>query len=164
MPGQVPHYKSGPSNYQVATLIFAGQFVQTNTATAGTTDYTVKVALSGSVTTLGVAGNDANVVAAQTGAADAYGQPAIDISVLTDYCSVYYGGVDTWVWYVGPATVGQKLIIGATQGAVTAESSSTADLLVGVCTHPGGVAGGMLTQAIGGLGSAVYFLGRARVF
>lgn len=165
MPGQVPHYKSGPSNYQVATLIFAGQFVMANNITPGTTDLTVKVATSAVISTLGVAGNDANVVTAQTGAANAYGQPAIDISVLTDYCSVYYGGVDTWVWYVGQAYVGQKLIIGATQGAVTAAGvGPAADQVVGVCTHPGGVASAMLTQAVGGLGSAVYFLGRARVF
>lgn len=165
MPGQVPHYKSGPSNYQVATLVFAGQFVQTNTATAGTTDFTVKIALSASTTALGVAGNDANTVTAQTGAVNTYGQPQIDISVLTDYVSVYYGGVDTWVWYVGQATVGQKLIIGATGGAVTgAGAGPAADQVVGECTHPGGVASAMLTQAIGGLGSAVYFLGRARVF
>lgn len=165
MPGQVPHYKSGPANYQVATLIFAGQFVEANTHTAGTTDYTVKVALSASVDVLGVAGNDANVVTAQTGAINTYGQPAIDISVLTDYCAVYYGGVETWVWYVGQAVVGQRLIIGATQGAVTgAGAGPAADQVVGICTHPGGVSAAMLTQAVGGIGSAVYFLGRARVF
>lgn len=165
MPGQVPHYKSGPSNFQVATLIFAGQFVMANTQAYATTDYTIKVAASASIYSLGVAGNDANVVSAQTGAANTYGQPAIDISVLTDYCAVYYGGVETWVWYVGQAYVGQRLIIGATQGAVTAAGvGPAADQVVGVCTHPGGVASAMLTQAIGGLGSAVYFLGRARVF
>jgi len=164
MSAVLPHLKSGPANYQAATLIYGGQFVMPNSATAGTTDLTVKVATSAATTVLGVAGTDANVIAAQTGAPNSYGQPQIDISVLGDYLSVYYGGVDIWVWYVGQASVGQKLIIGATGGAVTGASAGpAADQVVGVCTHPGGVSSAMLTQQIGGSGSAVYFLGRARL-
>jgi hypothetical protein len=162
----LPHYKpGGPANLQVATLIYGGQFVMPNTATAGTTDLTVKVATSAATTVLGVAGTDANVVTTQTGAANSYGQPLIDISVLTDYAAVYYGGYDIWCWFVGQATFGQKLIIGATGGAVTgAGAGPAADQVVGVCSMPGGVSSAMLTQQIGGQGSAVYFLGRARVF
>src|ERR1039458_298790 len=52
---------------------------------AGTTDLTIKLALSASVNVLGVAGADANVISTQTGAANAYGAPLIDISVLGDY-------------------------------------------------------------------------------
>lgn len=164
MAGALPHFKQGPSNYQAATLIYGGQFVMPNTSVAGTTDLTVKVATSAAINVLGVAGKDANVISTQTGAANAYGQPLIDISVLDDYVSVYYGGVDIWAWYVGAAYVGQKLIIGATGGAVTAAGAGpAADQVVGVCTHPGGVSAGMLTQQIGGTGSAVYFLGRVRV-
>lgn len=166
MTAVLPHYKpGGPANLQVATLIYGGQFVMPNTATAGTTDLTVKVATSAATTVLGVAGTDANVVTTQTGAANSYGQPLIDISVLTDYAAVYYGGYDIWCWFVGQATFGQKLIIGATGGAVTgAGAGPAADQVVGVCSMPGGVSSAMLTQQIGGQGSAVYFLGRARVF
>ncbi len=165
MTAVLPHYNRGPQNYQVSTLIYGGQFVMPTTGTAGTTDLTVKVATSAATTVLGVAGTDANVVTAQTGGVNSYGQPLIDISVLTDYCAVYAGGWDIGVWYVGAATPGQKLIIGATGGAVTgAGAGPAADQVVGVCTHPGGVSSAMLTQQIGGTGSAVYFLGRARVF
>lgn len=164
MSASLPHYKMGPANLQVSTLIYGGQFVQQTTA-ASQTDLTVKPALSASTTVLGVAGNDANVLTAQTGSPNSYGQPLIDISVLTDYCAVYSAGYDIWVWYQGAASMGQKLIIGAANvGAVTgAGAGPAADQVVGVCTHPGGVTSGMLTQAIGGQGSAVFFLGRARV-
>lgn len=166
MSASLPHYKMGPASLQVATLIYGGQFVQPNTATAGTTDLTVKPALSASVTCLGVAGGDGNVMSAQSGSPNSYGQPLIDISVLTDYIPVYAGGFDIWVWYAGQVPAGTKLIIGsANNGTVIAAGAGpAADQVVGVCTHPGGVASAMLTQAIGGQGSAVYFYGRARVF
>jgi hypothetical protein len=165
MTAVLPHYKpGGPANLQVATLVYGGQFVMANNATPGTTDLSVKVATSAATTVLGVAGTDANVVTTQTGGANSYGQPLIDISVLTDYASVYYGGWDIWCWFVGAASFGQKLIIGATGGAVTgAGAGPAADQVVGVCSMPGGVSSAMLTQQIGGSGSAVYFLGRARV-
>ena len=110
MTAVLPHYKTGPANYQVAGLVYGGQFVVPNTLTAGTTDLTVAVApgsiaaASGGVTNvLGVAGADANVISTQTGAANSYGEPAIDISVLGDYVPVYAGGWDIWAWYAGPA-------------------------------------------------------------
>jgi hypothetical protein len=154
----------GPANYQVATLIYGGQFVMPNTATAGTTDLTVKPATAAATTVLGVAGNDGNVLTAQTGSPNSYGQPLIDISVLTDYISVYAGGYDLWVWYSAQVAPGQKLLAAANGTVGPAGAGPAADQVVGVCTHPGGVASAMLTQAIGGQGSAVYFFGRARVF
>jgi len=163
MSAVLPHYKQGPANYQASTLIYGGQLVQPTTITAGTTDLTVKVGLASSVVILGVAGNDANVIAAQTGAPNTYGQPLIDISVLTDYVSVYYGGVDIWVWYSGAVNQGTKLLAGATGTVVTAGAGPAADQVVGICTHPGGVSAGMLTQQIGGQGAASFFLGRARI-
>ena len=90
MTAVLPHYKTGPANYQAATLIFGGQLVQPNTLTAGTTDLTVTPALSASVNVLGVAGTDANVISTQTGAANSYGEPLIDISVLGDYSHEQY--------------------------------------------------------------------------
>jgi hypothetical protein len=165
MSAVLPHYKQGPANYQVSTLIFGGQLVQPTTLTAGTTDLTVKPGLAASVNILGVAGGDANVIAAQTGAANTYGQPQIDISVLTDYTAVYYGGVDIWVWYLtGTFVPGIKLLAAAGGAVSPAGAGPAADQVVGICTHPGGVTAAMCTQQIGGQGTAQYFLGRARIF
>lgn len=133
------------------------------TATAGTTDLTVKVATANAVTILGVAGADGNVLSAQTGAPNSYGQPLIDISVLTDYIPVIYGGYDTWVWYSGQVLNGQKLLAAANGTVVGAGAGPACDQVVGVCTHPGGVATAMLTQAIGGQGATTFFFGRMRV-
>jgi hypothetical protein len=164
MSAVLPHYKQGPQNFQVSTLIFGGQLVEPTTKTAGTTDLTVKPTAAASTTCYGVAGIDANVIATQTGAPNTYGQPAIDISVLTDYTAVYFGGVDIWVWYSGAVVPGTLLLAGANGTVVTAGTAPAADQVVGKCSHPGGVSAGMLTQQIGGSGSAAFFLGRARIF
>ncbi len=188
MSAVLPHYKMGPANYQAAGLIYGGQFVVPNTITAGTTDLTVAVApgaegaaATGVTNVLGVAGSDANVITTQTGAANAYGEPLIDISVLGDYVPVYYGGVDIWCWFGGAAALGELLVIGTgTTGHTVAGcvvgitqtpfftstpiTSFTPNTIVGRCSYPGGVSSAMLTQQIGGTGSAYYFLGRARVF
>jgi len=190
MSAVLPHYHEGPANYQVAGLVYGGQFVVPNTLTAGTTDLTVAVApgsepaaVTGVTNVLGIAGNDANVLTAQTGAANAYGQPQVDISVFTDYCSVYYGGVDIWCWYAGPAVLGDLLVIGTSTsggaapgcvtslrqtaywpGTATAITATGPSVTVGRCAHPGGVSAGMLTQQIGGQGAATYFLGRIRLY
>jgi len=167
MTAVLPHYKQGPANYQVATLIFGGQLVVPNNVTPGTTDLTVTVAGANAKNVLGVAGSDGNVVSTQSGAANTYGQPAIDISVLLDYIGVYHGPVDIWVWYSGQVAPGALLIAG-NYGTVVTVGAGTFDEVVGRCTHPGGVSSGMLTQQIGGGqgggGSSSYFLGRARIF
>lgn len=164
MSAVLPHYKQGPANYQVSTLIYGGQLVENTTQTAGTTDLTVKVAGAASTHVLGVAGKDANVIATQTGAANTYGQPLIDVSVLDDYVPVYNGGVDIWVWYSAACTPGVKLLAAATGTVGPAGAGPAADQVVGICTHPGGVSAGMLAQQIGGQGAATFFLGRARIF
>jgi hypothetical protein len=189
MTAVLPHYTRGPANYQASALIIGGQFVTPTTSTAGTTDLTVAPSVGGSSSAgdqfvLGVAGNDANTIATQTGTANTYGQPLIDISVLTDYVSVYGGGWDIWVWYGAAAKPGELLVVGsasgvACNGCVAGIGSSpyygagTGGLtitpaynnIVGRCTHPGGVSAAMCTQQIGGLSTstASYFLGRARV-
>ena len=163
MTAVLPHYKMGPANYQVSALIFGGQLVENTTQTAGTTDLTVKPCVAGSQNVLGVAGKDANVLTAQTGAPNTYGQPLIDISVLDDFTSVYYGGVDIWCWYSGACVPGVLLITGA-NGTLLTVGAGTFGQVVGRCTHPGGVAAGQLTQQIGGTGAASFFLGRARIF
>jgi hypothetical protein len=159
----LPYYKDGPMNKQVSTLVYGGQLVQPTTNTTGTTDFTVKPATAGSIIILGVAGADANILTAQTGSPNTYGQPQIDISVLTDYVAVYYT-VDIWVWYSGAVPEGQKLISGANGTVVTAGVSPAADVTAGICTQPGGISAAMLTQQIGGQGAATFFLGRARMF
>jgi hypothetical protein len=163
MSAVLPHYMKGPANYQVATLIYGGQLVMPNTLTAGTTDLTVKLATAATVNCLGVAGADAAPVSAQTSGPNAYGQPLIDISVLQDYVPVYYGMVDIYVWYSAACQPGQKLIAAANGTVGPASAGPAADQVVGLCTHPGGVSAGMLTQSIGGQGSAAFFLGRARI-
>jgi len=163
MTAVLPHYKQGPANYQVSALIFGGQMVENTTQTAGTTDLTVKPAVAASVHCLGVAGKDANVLAAQSGTPNTYGQPQIDISVLDDFTAVYYGGVDIWVWYSAACTPGIKLLFTANGTVGPAAAGPAADQVVGICTHPGGVSAAMLTQQIGGTGASSFFLGRARI-
>jgi hypothetical protein len=163
MTAVLPHYKQGPANFQVSALIFGGQLVENTTQTAGTTDLTVKPCTAASVHCLGVAGKDANVLASQTGAPNTYGQPLIDISVLDDFTPVYYGGVDIWCWYSAACTPGIKLLAAANGTVGPAGAAPASDQVVGICTHPGGVAAGMLTQQIGGLGATSFFLGRARI-
>jgi hypothetical protein len=163
MSAVLPHYKMGPANFQAGTLIYGGQLVQFNSVANPSTDLTVVLGTAASVRILGVAGNDANVIATQSGAANAYGQPLIDISVLTDYVSVYYGHTDIWCWYSGAVVQGTLVIAGATGTVVTAGAAPASDQVVGKCTHPGGVSAAMLTQQIGGQGAASFFLGRVRL-
>src|SRR5437660_8388703 len=118
MPAVLPHYRGGPANYQVSALTIGGQLVENTTQTAGTTDLTVRPSAAGSKAILGVAGKDANVLAAQTGTVNAYGATGIDISVLDDFVSVHRG-VDIWVWYAGACNPGVLLIGGATGTVVT---------------------------------------------
>jgi len=174
MTAVLPHYRQGPANYQVSTLVIGGQLVCPTTLTAGTTDLTVKPATNATPAeagaVLGVAGKDANVLATQLGTVNVYGQTGIDISVLDDFTSVYFGGVDIFVWYSAACTQGSLLIVSGTNGTVgpapvsASWALTTPPLIVGRCTQPGGVTGGQLTQAIGGLGAASFFLGRARIF
>lgn len=163
MSAVLPHYKTGPANLQANTLIYGGQLVQYNSIANPATDLTVIPAAANSLRCLGVAGNDAAPIATQTGAANTYGEPLIDLSVLTDYVSVYYGHVDIWAWY-SIATIQGNLVICAANGTLgPAGGAPPADQVVGKCTHPGGVAAGMLTQQIGGQGAASFFLGRVRL-
>lgn len=165
MSAVLPHYKQGPANYQVAGLIYGGQLVANNNQVAGTTDLTVRVANNATdlVAVLGVAGKDANVITTQSGSPNTYGEPLIDISLLDDYVPVYFGGVDIWVWYSAATNPGALLMLASTVGTVGPYSGGTYSQIIGRCTHPGGVAAGQLTQQIGSQGSAVYFLGRARI-
>jgi hypothetical protein len=167
MSAVLPHYKQGPLNKQVSTLVIGGMIVRPTTI-GSTTDLTVApcpVAAGSSQYVLGVAGKDANVISVQTGSANSYGQPAIDISVLDDYTSVYYGGVDIWVWYNGIVSEGDLLTHSATTPGTVISNGSGTDpkVIFGRCTQPGGVAAGQLV-ANTLIGGSTYFLGRARIF
>jgi len=163
----LPRFKQGPTNYQVSTLIYGGMIVAPTTLTAGTTDLTVKPAPASSVAALGIAGNDANVLAAQTGSPNSYGQPQIDISVLQDYTPVYYGGWDVWAWYANTAAIQHGDLVRVdttTAGTLTTIGAGAFGAVVGRCTHPGGITVAMCNQQIGGQGAATFFLGRVRIF
>lgn len=170
MSAVLPHYKQGPLNKQVSTLVIGGMLVAPTTV-GSTSDLTVKpcpVAAGSSRYALGIAGKDANVISVQTGAANSYGQPAIDISVLDDYTSVYYGGVDIWVWYEGtPGAISEGDLLthsATTPGTVISNGSGTdPKVIIGKCTHPGGVpVGNFVANTL--IGGSTYFLGRARIF
>jgi len=171
MPGVLPHYKTGPRNLQVSTLVFGGMFVMPTTA-ASATDFSVApLTTARCAQSLGVAGNDANVLATQTGAANTYGQPLIDVSVLPDYTSVYFGGVDIWAWYSGVVNWGDPVTVSATVPGVLITASGVTDpkLILGKCSQPGGVTAGMLNQFIAGgayptFTTAVYRLARVQVY
>lgn len=165
MTAVLPHYKQGPMNKQVSTLVIGGMIVCPTTI-GSSSDLTVAPCSSANARYyLGVAGKDANVITVQTGAANTYGQPAIDISVLDDYTAVYYGMVDIFVWYQGAVSEGDFLTIsGTTAGTVVTGGATPAVVsTVGKCSHPGGVTAGMLA-ANTLIGGSTYFLGRARIF
>lgn len=165
MSAVLPHYKQGPINKQVSTLVIGGMLVCPTTI-GSSTDLTVAPCSSANARyCLGVAGKDANVISVQTGAANSYGQPAIDISVLDDYTSVYYGGVDIWVWYQGAVSEGDLLTVSATTAGTVITNGTGTDpkVIVGRCTNPGGVTAGQLV-ANTLIGGSTYYLGRARIF
>jgi hypothetical protein len=146
MSGSLPHYKLGPASYQVSALVTGGQLV----AADGSSATTVSVAGAGSALVLGVAGNDAAPIPSQASSTDtaAGGAPLVDISVLSDYTSVYASGYDMHVTYAANATFG-ALLKSAASGQVTPWVSGTdaAGLIVGRCTQPGGVT--TSTNAVG---------------
>lgn len=165
MAAVLPHYKQGPMNKQVSTQVIGGMLVCPTTI-GSASDLTVAPCSSANARyCLGVAGKDANVISVQTGGANTYGQPAIDISVLDDYTAVYYGGVDIWVWYQGAVSEGDLLTVSATTAGTVVTNGTGTDpkVIVGRCIHPGGVvAGNLAANTL--IGGSTYFLGRARIF
>lgn len=136
MSGALPHYKHGPDSYQVSAAVTGGQLVIAD----GSSATTVSPAGAGAQNVLGVAGNDAAPQVSQAGNTTSYGDPLIDVSVLSDYVAVYHG-VDIPVIYAASATFGELLKAGAT-GSVTpwVHGTDTApDTIIGRCTQPGGV-------------------------
>jgi hypothetical protein len=147
MSGSLPHYKLGPASYQVSALVTGGQLVTADASPATT----VSVAGAGAILVVGVAGNDAAPIPNQAGSTDtaAGGAPLVDISVLSDYTSVYSSGYDMHVTYAANCTFG-TLLKAAANGTVTPWVSGTdtnAALIVGRCTQPGGVT--TSTNAVG---------------
>lgn len=147
MSGSLPHYKLGPASYQVSALVTGGQLVIKSGANAST----VMPAGLAAINVLGVAGNDAAPIPSQASSTDtaAGGAPLVDISVLSDYTSVYSSGYDMHVTYVANADFGDLLVAGAA-GTVTtyaASGGSNPATIVGRCSQPGGVV--IATNAVG---------------
>lgn len=137
MSGVNPRYVGGPRSYKVHEAIKGGQVVQART------DGTVEKAATGSATVLGVALNDAQPVADQSGATTSYGMPVIDASVPQDYVTVAYSGTTVPVTYSAAATFGARLAVGATAGQVApAAATPDARTVIGVCDEVAGVAAG----------------------
>jgi len=147
MAGSLPHYKLGPASYQVSALVTGGQLVAADASPATT----VSPAGAGSLFVVGVAGTDAAPIPNQAGDTDttAGANPLVDISVLSDYTSVYSSGYDMHVTYAINCTFG-TLLKAAANGTVTPWVSGTDTLpalIVGRCTQPGGVT--VSTLAVG---------------
>jgi hypothetical protein len=141
MAGNLPHYKHGPDSYQVSAAVTGGQLVVADGSSATTVSPAGAGGSShGALNVLGVAGNDASPIVSQAGDTTSYGDPLVDISVLSDYVAVWHG-VDANVTYAASATFGQKLQSAAT-GQVTPWDGNTPAAVVGICTQPGGVAAG----------------------
>lgn len=136
MSGVLPHTKHGPESYQVSALVKGGQLVVPDASPATT----VSVAGAGAVNVLGVAGTDAQPIPNQAGDTTGYGQPLVDISVLSDYVPVWHG-VDIQVTYAANCNFGE-LLKSAASGAVTPWVDGTdtdPGTIIGRCTQPGGV-------------------------
>lgn len=140
MSGQVPVYElQQPVTYSVnpSGYVLGGQLVE------GNADGTVHTAAAGSTKVLGVALKDAVGTQAADGTTTyggAVSYPSSDASFPTPYVSVAHGILK--VSYAAAAAFGAKLKAAA-NGAVTPWVSGTdaADLIVGVCVAPAGVAG-----------------------
>jgi hypothetical protein len=147
--GSLPHYKLGPASYQVSALVTGGQLVVADGSSATTVSPAgVGAGNNGALNVLGVAGNDAAPIPNQAGDTDtmAGGSPLVDISVLSDYTSVYSSGYDMHVTYAANCTFG-ALLQSAANGTVTPWNGTVPGAVVGRCTQPGGVT--ISTLAVG---------------
>lgn len=136
MSGVLPHTKHGPESYQVSALVTGGQLVKAD----GSGDTTVSAAGAGAINVLGVAGIDAAPYPNQAGDTTSYGDPLLDISVLTDYVPVWHA-VDIAVTYAANCSFGE-LLKAAANGQVTPWVDGTDTdpaTIIGRCTQPGGV-------------------------
>lgn len=136
MAGITPRYTvDAPIAYTVKSgvAITGGQLVE------ATTGGVIQVGTAGSTKILGVATKDGYGTDGSTGTTS-YGAYALDASFPTNQVAVAHGHFV--VAYAAAAAFGAKLKAAAS-GGVTPWVSGTdaADLIVGVCSEPGGVAG-----------------------
>lgn len=146
MSGVHPRYQHGPRSYQVSGLVKGGQVVIPDDANPGM----IKACdAAGAATVLGVALDDANAYADQSGDTTGYGAPVVDASVLPDHTAVAYGGATVPVTFSGDADFGQKVAADGSGGvaaysAAAAGSVGTFDAIIGVCDEPDGVTSGKI--------------------
>lgn len=127
MSGVNPVLFDGPDTVTVNVAVTGGQLVMPDSTTGK-----VKPATAGAATVLGVALEDGAPTSSQT---------ALNLSIARPEIAVAYAPVDIKVSYAAAATFGAKLKAAAA-GAVTPWVSGTdaADLIVGICTEPAGIA------------------------
>lgn len=137
MSGVLPRFQSGPRTYKVNSAVKGGQVVQART------DGTIEPAAAASAKVLGVALGDAAPRPDQSSSTTSYGAPVVDMSVLPEHTGVAYAGEVMPVTYAANAAFGVKLKAAA-NGQVTPWTTGTdaADLIIGTCDEPAGVASG----------------------
>jgi len=127
MPGVAPYLERGPATYTANVAIVGGQLVMP--AAGGT----IQPATAGAANVLGVAGDDA--------APASSGSPLNFASVRPEV-KVYAAPTEVAITYAAAATFGQKLQAAANAQVTPWITTGTADLIVGRCTEPAGVAAG----------------------
>ena len=137
MTGVNPRFKHGPITYEVNAPVKGGQVVEPD----GTTGK-IKPATAGSAKVLGVALTDAKPDGPTT-STDADGFPVTVVPTLTKETVVEDNAWIPGVTYAAAATFGAALKAAA-NGQVTPWVSGTdaADLIIGYCAAPAGVATG----------------------
>lgn len=136
MAGALPTKWTGPDTCEVSVPVSGGQLVVPD----GTTGK-VKPSAGGETTVLGVALTDAQ----PRGSAPTN---PIHTNWPSPYTSVAHSGVDIIVTYAAAAPYGARLKAAA-NGQVTpyVSGTDTADMIVGICTEPRGVAEGAKGRA-----------------
>lgn len=125
MSGVNPSLQLGPDTVTVNVAVTGGQLVMPDSTTGR-----VKPATAAALTVLGVALEDGAPTSSQT---------ALNLSIARPEIAVVYAPADVRVTYAAITTWGAKLMAAA-NGQVTPYVAGTADMIVGICTEPGGVA------------------------
>lgn len=141
MTSVIPKFGDGPVTYEVAEAVKGGQVVEARTGGK------IGVAAAGSTTVLGVASKDANTAANNTAAQSGtttQGYPFVDTGAyLVSTTVAVWDHEQVPVTYSAACAFG-KAVKAAANGQVAPWVSGTdaADLIIGRCAEPAGVAAG----------------------